>query len=93
MKKLIFSLVATAMISSFGFANSGEPIKEKKEVKTESKTSKENNQNVEEVKTATCSATIGGSTYTLEYSCFFCWGGADNGCKAALLDSIDAIED
>lgn len=92
MKKVIFSLIATAMISSVSFANTNEPVKEKKEVETSQNVSL-NKQNTEEVKTVTCSATINGSTYTMEYSCFFCWGGADNGCKAALLDSIDAIED
>lgn len=90
MKKVIFTIIATAMISTIGFANNNEPVKE---VKTEKSTSKENANNNEELKTVTCSATINGSTYTMEYSCFFCWGGAENGCKAALLDSIDAIED
>lgn len=88
MKKVIFTLIATTMISTVSLANSYEPVKEKKAVET-SKIATSN----EDVKTVTCSATINGSTYTMEYSCFFCWGGAENACKAALLDSIDAIED
>jgi hypothetical protein len=42
----------------------------------------------EDVKTVTCEASDGGMVYYQSYSCFFCWGGADSGCKAALLDKI-----
>ncbi|MDR7208341.1 hypothetical protein [Flavobacterium piscis] len=88
MKKLIFSLVATVMITSFGFANPNEPVKEKKDEKA----SKEKVKREEEVKKVSCSITIGDYTYSSTYSCFFCWGGSDDGCKAALLDFIELCQ-
>ena len=87
MKKFVFSLLA---IASFSFASAteiktGEPIKEKPAsaiTVAKNETVKE----TEELKSVTCEAVIDGVYYSTTYTCFFCWGGSDKGCKAALLD-------
>lgn len=87
MKKIVFSLVAIAMVSfaSATEIKTGEPVKEK--VVTESTVEKhETAKETEGLKVVSCDATINGIYVSTTYSCFFCWGGADNGCKAALLD-------
>ena len=88
MKKFVFSLLA---IASFSFASAteiktGEPIKEK--VVTEITVAKNETVNetvneTEELKTVTCYVSDGeGGWIQHQYSCFFCWGGAKNGCIA-----------
>lgn len=69
----------------------GKPVKDpiRNETTSEKKQKKIDNAEVkEDVKTVTCEASVGGMVYYQSYSCFFCWGGADSGCKAALLDKI-----
>jgi hypothetical protein len=89
MKRLILTFVATVFVTTIGFANNNEPVKEKKLEKTEEISTVANFSKDEDVKTVTCSVTINGVTYVTTYSCFFCWGGSDAGCKAQLLEHID----
>ncbi len=77
-------------ITMFSFASAteiktGEPTKDKAKVEIvtlENEPVKE----TEVLKTVTCDATINGIYVSTTYSCFFCWGGSEKGCKAALLD-------
>lgn len=78
-KKLLFVLLFT-LTSMVTFANTGEkkmtvPLKEK----VETKATVEN----EELKVVTCYIQVDGEFEAYEYSCFFCWGRAMNGCYAA----------
>lgn len=93
MKRLILTIVATIFVATIGFANTNEPVNEKKEVKEKKSTSKESSSKENgEVKVVFCTATINGVLYYYEYTCFFCWGGAEQGCKAELLDFIQSME-
>lgn len=84
MKKFVFSLLA---IASFSFASAteiktGEPIKEKP-ASAITVAKNEAVKETEELKTVTCYVSDGeGGWIQHQYSCFFCWGGAKNGCIA-----------
>ncbi|WP_428224145.1 hypothetical protein [Flavobacterium sp.] len=81
MKKFVFSLIALGMFTVTSACNGKveKPVKEakqpvKKEVSKETKK--------EDVKTVTCAVWSGSTWIQHSYSCFFCWGGAMNGCIA-----------
>lgn len=74
---LLFTL--TSMLT---FANTGEKkmtVTLNEKAKVEVKAKVEN----EELKVVTCYIQVDGEFEAYEYSCFFCWGGAMNGCYAA----------
>ncbi|CAH0334649.1 hypothetical protein FVB9288_00242 [Flavobacterium sp. CECT 9288] len=94
MKKIVFCLLAVGM-TAFASASTGEigkPVKEtvRKEIVSKKKLEKLKTVEVkEEVKTVKCTLYTGVTTSnpsgweTFEYSCFFCWGGSENGCLAS----------
>ena len=92
MKKIVFCLLAIGMTT---FANASnvkiEPVKPlpiKKELKlkvkkTETKLTKEDVVKDDELKTVTCWGWNAQNVFTsYSYSCFFCWGGSNNGCMS-----------
>jgi hypothetical protein len=94
MKKFVFSLLAIGMMSFSASAAEGtvgkkiEPAKKETVSKKKQKAVKKAALKNEEIKTVVCEVSVGGVMHYGTYSCFFCWGGSANGCKAALLDQI-----
>jgi hypothetical protein len=93
MKKIVLTLFL--MFSVCTFANNttnGNPKKEKNGVSKNEAAKKEldsiavekrNEQTTEEIKKVFCVIFVDNEPEIFEYSCFFCWGGAKNGCMAA----------
>lgn len=91
----MFSLTAIGMMTVASASTGNEGKTEIKPVKKETVSKKKQTvekkaaaENIDEVREVFCNAWIGGHYYENYYSCFFCWGGADKGCKAELLESV-----
>ncbi|MDG2432697.1 hypothetical protein [Flavobacterium sp.] len=83
MKKKIFTLVALGMLTLASAANEKSETKEVEKAKKEASDKKKN-----EEKTVGCSIWDGNNWVRHEYSCFFCWGGATNGCIAEAVKEL-----
>lgn len=81
MKKLLFVFLF-ALASMSTFANTIE-VKPLENLTEESQIQKELSSANKDEKTVTCYIYVDGEVEAYEYSCFFCWGGAMNGCYAA----------
>lgn len=90
MKKIVFCILAIGMTTFASALNVKiEPVKPlpvKKELKlkvkkTETKPTKEDVVKADELKMVTCWGWNDSGVFTSHnYSCFFCWGGSNNGC-------------
>ena len=77
MNKKLFTLVALGMLTLASAANEKTETKEIEKSKKESSAKEKN-----EDKTVNCSIWDGNNWVSHSYSCFFCWGGSQNGCIA-----------
>lgn len=80
MKKLLFVLLFT-LTSMVTFANTID-VKPLENLTEESQIQKDENSTNKDEKTVFCYFYIDGEVEEYSYSCFFCWGGAMNGCYA-----------